>query len=83
MTNAQIRERLIDEGRGILEYFEKEIGEVSFCGDKLNGYSIYPKNKIPEYSNLLTTMPAYDMNGLLLFMQGVSQSERVRRCFDD
>ena len=83
MTNEQIRERLMAEGRGILGYFENTVGEVKFYGNKTDGYFMYPASKDSFYENLLTTMPTYDMNGLLLFMQGVCQSERVRRCFNE
>lgn len=83
MSSEAIREKLTVKGRGLLEYFEKEVGEVEFGGSARWGYFIYPKGTEHFSDNVLTTIPAYDINGLLLFMQGVCQSERVRRCFDD
>ena len=83
MSNETIRKKLIEEGRGILEYFEKEVGEIEFGGSARWGYYIYPKGAKHFSDNVLTIIPAYDMNGLLLFMQGGCQSKRVRRCFDD
>lgn len=79
MTNAQIRCKV---DKSLLAYFEKEVGEIMFYGDCKNGIYMYPKGKAGMYDDLLTTIPARDIAGVNLFLQGVTQSERVRRCFN-
>ena len=79
MTNAQIRSKV---DKSLLAYFEKEIGEIVFYGDCKNGICMYPKGKAGMYDDLLTTIPARDIAGVNLFLRGVTQSERVRRCFN-
>ena len=80
MSNAEIRAKL---NKPLLDYFEKEIGEVVFYGNRKTGIFMYPKGKTGMYDDLLTTIPAYDYNGVNLFLQGVVQSERIKRCFND
>lgn len=78
---ANIKEKLSTKYGGLLDYFEKEVGEIEIVGNKRNGYYIHPKGKLFA-DQALSTLAAYDVEGLALFLQGVTQSERVRRCFN-
>ena len=80
MTNVQIRKKV---DKRLLDYFEKEVGEIVFYGDCKNGIYMYPKGKAGMYDDLLTTIPAKDIAGVNLFLQGVAQSERVKRRFEN
>ncbi len=73
-----IREQFTGDYKRMLDYFEKTYGEVEFCGTKKGGYFIYPKETKGTFDDLLTTMPAYSINALALFLQGVAQAERIR-----
>lgn len=78
---ANIKEKLKTKYGGLLDYFEKEVGEIEIIGNKKSGYYIHPKGKLFA-DQALSTLAAYDVEGLALFLQGVTQSERVRRCFN-
>ena len=80
MQNTKDRLRQNPNWRNQLEYFENTIGAVEI--DKINGhYTIYPKGKPHEYENLLTTMDITTLEGIALFMQAVTQAERIKRMF--
>lgn len=80
MTN--IKDKLRSQFSGLLDYFESEVGEIEIIGTAKNGYYIVPKGCKVMYDDLLSTIGAHDIEGLALFLQGVTQSERVRRCFN-
>lgn len=82
MQNTKERMRQNTNYRNHLEYFENTIGAVEI--DKINGhYTIYPKGKPHEYENLLTTMDITSLEGIALFMQAVTQAERIKRMFKE
>lgn len=80
MTN--IKAKLRSQFSGLLNYFESEVGEIEIYGTAKNGYYIVPKGCKGMYDDLLSTIGAHDVEGLALFLQGVTQSERVRRRFN-
>ena len=79
MTN--IKKKLKAKYGGLLDYFESNIGEIEIVGTKKFGYFVHPKGKLFA-DQALSTLPAYDVEGIALFLQGVTQSERIRRCFN-
>lgn len=82
MQNTKDRLKQNPSWRNQLEYFENTIGGVEI--DKINGhYTIYPKGKPHEYENLLTTMDITSLEGIALFMQAVTQAERIKRMFKE
>ena len=80
MTN--IKTKLVRRYEGLVEYFESHIGGIEIIGNQKSGYFIHPKGKLFA-DQTLSTIPAYDIEGLALFLQGVAQSERVKRRFED
>lgn len=77
-----IKDKLRSQFSGLLDYFESEVGEIEIYGTAKNGYYIVPKGCKGMYDDLLSTIGAHDVEGLALFLQGVTQSERVRRRFN-
>ena len=80
---ANIKEKLRSQFSGFLDYFESEVGEIEIYGTAKNGYYIVPKECKGMYDDMLSTIGAHDVEGLALFLQGVTQSERVRRRFEN
>lgn len=79
MTN--IKTKLVRRYGGLLEYFESHIGGIEIIGNQKSGYFIHPKGKMLFAEDALSTIPAHDVEGIALFLQGVTQSERVKRRF--
>lgn len=80
---ANIKDKLRSKYSGLLDYFEKNVGEIEIYGTARDGYYIHPKGTKGFSTDMLSTIGAHDVEGLALFLQGVTQSERVKRRFAD
>lgn len=79
---TKVKDKLRSQFSGLLDYFEKNVGEIEIYGTAKDGYYIVPKGCKGMYDDLLSTIGAHDVEGLALFLQGITQSERVRRRFN-
>lgn len=82
MQNSKDRIRQNEKWKRTLDYFEQTFGEVEII--KTNGhYELFPRGKIHEYDNLLTTLDMTSLESVVMFMQGANTQAYIRRRFEE